>query len=347
VRPHLIGHLLLICELVILQLARNRDSRWYYALPLLFGLWINLHSSFAVGIVVLAVAFACSFLNSATGLIVSQHVDRLVRMRMGISLALSGVALFANPIGPRLIWYPFDVLMNQPLNVASVSEWQPAPFSDVRAWALITAAGLTLLIPLVRKVGLRVEELVLILIGFGLAIQHERMLFLFGILTMPILCRLLRDTWDGYEPARDHGAVNGILLAIAVFAVVCGFPDARSLAAQVEQRAPARAVDFLARSRLSGPVLNEYTYGGYLIWAAPQQKVFIDGRADVYEPAGVLAEYGRWATVQEDPRLLLDKYRIRLCVVPKSHPISRVMALLEGWKTVYTDEASVVFARLP
>jgi hypothetical protein len=92
-------------------------------------------------------------------------------------------------------------------------------------------------------------------------------------------------------------------------------------------------------------MLNEYVYGGYLIWAAPERKVFIDGRADVYEPAGILAEYGKWATLQEDPRALLDRYGIRLCLLSRQHPMSHVMPVLAGWKLVYSDELSVVFAR--
>ena len=42
----------------------------------------------------------------------------------------------------------------------------------------------------------------------------------------------------------------------------------------------------------NGTLLNEYGWGGYLIWSlGPQQKVFIDGRADIYEYAGVLPDY--------------------------------------------------------
>jgi hypothetical protein len=345
VRPHLMGYFLLVCEMLILQLARTRDTRWYYALPAVFALWVNFHSSFIIGIIVLAIVFGSSLVKFRAGFLVSTPLERRARVRFCAGFALSIAALALNPIGPRLIWYPFDVLMNQQLNVASVAEWQPASFSDIRAWLLIAAAGLILLIPLVRKINLRLDELGLLAVGFGLAVQHERMLFIFGIIAMPIICRLLADTWQGYESGRELVVVNGVLLAIVALAVVSGFPDARLLAAQLEQAAPVRAVDFIRRSGLPGPMLNEYVYGGYLIWAAPEHPVFIDGRADVYEPAGVLAQYGRWATLREDPRLLLDKYRIRLCLVSRDHPISRVMPLLADWKMVYSDPVSIVFAR--
>src|ERR1039458_7411349 len=61
---------------------------------------------------------------------------------------------------------------------------------------------------------------------------------------------------------------------------------------------------------LSGPMLNDYSFGGYLIWAAPEYPVMMDGRTDVYEWSGFLGEFGNWATLQSDPNALLQKYRI-------------------------------------
>ena len=92
-------------------------------------------------------------------------------------------------------------------------------------------------------------------------------------------------------------------------------------------------------------MLNEYVFGGYLIWALPEEKVFVDGRSDVYDWTGVLAAYGRWATLSEDPQKLLDQYRIRLCVLAVTSPMARVMAYLPNWRKAYSDDIAVVFTR--
>jgi hypothetical protein len=92
-------------------------------------------------------------------------------------------------------------------------------------------------------------------------------------------------------------------------------------------------------------MLNSYDDGGYLIWAAPERKVFADGRGDVYEWTGVLSDYLKFAQLRENPRFLLDKYRIDYCLLNRDSPISRVMQLLPGWKSVYSDDMSVVFVR--
>jgi hypothetical protein len=104
-------------------------------------------------------------------------------------------------------------------------------------------------------------------------------------------------------------------------------------------------VDFINRSGLSGNMLNQYVYGGYLIWAAPRHKVFVDGRGDVFEWTGVLEEYGKWVTLQADPNILLNKYQIHFCLLPADAPMSNVLPLLPGWTKVYSDEMAVIWAK--
>jgi len=345
IRPQLIGHLLLISELLILYMGRSRDSRWFFALPPLFALWINCHSSFVFGLMVLAVVLFCSFLGFRAGLLVSTRWEKRKRITLAASCAVSLAALLVNPIGPKLIWYPIDVMFKQGSEFGIIAEWQPTPFDDVRAWALLGVAGLVLFLPLFRRVELRLEELLLIALGFGLAVQHERMLFLFGIFAAPVFCRLLADAWDRYEPGHEHVLPNAFLIALATVAVTLGFPSSRNLAKQVNKANPVKAVEFIEHSGLSGRMLNGYVYGGYLLWAAPGRKVFIDGRADVYDPAGVLADYTRFTSLNGDPKSILDKYRIDFLLLAQDEPITRVLLLIPGWKKIYSDEQSVVFTR--
>jgi len=52
-----------------------------------------------------------------------------------------------------------------------------------------------------------------------------------------------------------------------------------------------------------------------------------------------------WATLQADPNFLLDKYRVDFCLMARESSMSRVLPLLPGWKKIYSDELSAVFAR--
>jgi hypothetical protein len=104
-------------------------------------------------------------------------------------------------------------------------------------------------------------------------------------------------------------------------------------------------VEFVKTHHLSGHMLNAYNYGGYLIWALPEQPVFIDGRGDLFEWAGVLGEFSKWTTLQSNPNDLLDKYSVDFCLLNLDSPVARVLPLLPGWKVIYSDNASIIVAR--
>jgi hypothetical protein len=112
----------------------------------------------------------------------------------------------------------------------------------------------------------------------------------------------------------------------------------------VEEASPVKAVNFLREHHVAGHMLNEYVYGGYLIWAAPEYPVFVDGRADVFEWTGVLGDFGKWATLESDPHGLLDKYDIDFCLISREAPMARVLPLI-GWNPIYSDKLSVIFTR--
>jgi hypothetical protein len=212
VRPQMIGYTLLICELLIIHLGRTRNARWLYALPPLFALWVNCHGSFFLGLLVAAIFLFCSFFDFRAGLLVC---ERKPWKPLAVSLALSVAALFVNPIGWSQVSYPMNTILGgQSLGVANVTEWQALPFNDPRGVAWIAVAGLILLLPTLRLKDLLLTELLLLTLGLTLAAPHSRMLFAFGILAAPALTRLLADAWESYEPERDRGIPNAILIGL-------------------------------------------------------------------------------------------------------------------------------------
>ena len=44
----------------------------------------------------------------------------------------SAAALFVNPFGARLVFYPFDLAFRQKLNISHVAEWVSVDFHDMR-----------------------------------------------------------------------------------------------------------------------------------------------------------------------------------------------------------------------
>jgi hypothetical protein len=256
-------------------------------------------------------------------------------------------ALFINPVGVKLVLYPLDTLLHQPLGLSASQEWQPMQLSSQRGIAFLAVLAWSFLLVIVRKSELRFDEFLLLAAGIWLAGSHDRMLFVFGILAAPIFSRFLSTSWDNYDARTDRIAPNAVLTALSLLAVWLGFPNRDRLARQVEEKSPVKAVEFIQSHRLAGPMLNDYTYGGYLIWALPEHPVFVDGRADVFEWTGVLEQFGAWATLQANPNTLLEKYGIQFCLLAPGSPMAHVLPLMPNWKSVYSDSNSVIFIRIP
>ena len=346
-RPQMVGYLLLVGELILIHLGRTRNSRWFLLLPPLFAVWINCHGSFFLGLLILAVQFFASFFAFNLGSIVSHRWDRLIRRVFMTASVLSLTALFFNPIGIRQILYPLDAIFDQPVNLASIAEWHPLEMTSARGIGVLVTIACILLPLLLRSAVIFLDEFLMLLLGTWLAMSHERMLFVFGILAAPILSRLLAAWWDEREAQPVRWLPNLVLIASSFAIIITNFPTAQELNAQVADKSPVKAVEFIQSHNLSGPMLNEYEYGGYLIWAAPERPVFVDGRADIFEWTGILGEVQNWATLHNDPNLLLDKYKIQYCLLASQSPMAKVMPLMRGWKSVYSDHNSVVFVRTP
>jgi hypothetical protein len=290
------------------------------------------------------ITYALSFIEFQAGSLISRRWEPNRRKYFAWSLVLSAAALFLNPVGKSQIFYPVDTMLHQSIGLSQVQEWQPLQVSDARAVPLLLLLLSIFLLVLVRRSKLQLQELVFLALGTWLALSHQRMLFVFGILAAPVVSRMLAELWGNYDAEHDRPMLNAGFILLSLLAAVWAFPGQHALEAQVEQSSPVNAVTFLKSHRVYGRMVNDYVYGGYLIWAAPEYPVFIDGRADVFEWTGVLGDFGKWATLESDPHELLDKYRIDFCLLSREAPMARVLPLM-GWNAIYSDKLSVIFTK--
>jgi hypothetical protein len=346
IRPQMVGYLLLIFELLLIHLGRTRSPNWFFCLPPLFCLWINCHGSFLFGMAVAFIFLFSSFFEFQAGSLVARRWDKRTSRMFAYAVGLSLAALWVCPSGMQQILYPINMMWQQPVAASQIAEWQPLELTGVRGIAFLGVVGFISLIVIVRRSDLFLHELLLLAAASWVSVGHRRMIFVFGILAAPILSRLLSDSWETYDSDKDKPLVNALFILGSLLAVCMTFPNRQSLSDQVDKESPVRAVDFIKSRHLSGPILNDFEYGGYLIWAAPEHPVFVDGRADVFDWTGVLGQFGSWATLQSNPRDLLDRYRVTFCLLTKHSPMVKVLPLLAEWKMAYSDQNSVIFMRV-
>ena len=343
IRPQLIGYLILIIELLIFYLGSTRNPHWFFCLPPLFAVWINCHGSFFLGLAIGCLLYGCSFIPVATTAFVPSLWNATAHRACGLALVLSAAALFLNPTGFHQVLYPLQTMLGSGLT--QIQEFQPLVLTSARGIGLLIVLACIVLLMVSQRATLYWHELALLAAGTWLALSHQRMVFVFGILAAPIISRLLSSYWDRYEQERDLPLANAVLILAAILIVIAAFPSRASLLSQIRRHNPTGAVDYIQAHHLTGHMLNDWTYGGYLVWAMPEHPDFIDGRGDVFDLAGVVKDFGAWAMLESDPRLLLDKYQIDFCLLPPDAPMSHVLPLLPGWKTAYSDDTAIVFIR--
>lgn len=344
VRPQIVGYLLLIFELVILQLGRSRSHRFFWLLPPLFCLWVNCHGSFLVGLLVLVASAVAE--SARTGRRAEAPISRgSGSVHLLIAAAACFPALLINPAGIQQALYPFQIMFHSPVNLGEVQEWRPLHFDDSRAYVFVALIAVTVLLACLRKFRVRPEEIVILAIVSFEAASHHRLLFVFGIIIAPIISRALGTMSKLGTTHQQHPTANMLLISVAFLISFFAFPSRAALHGQIEAFSPVKAVEFMRQNHLRGPLINDYTFGGYVIWAAPEFPVFVDGRTDIFEWTGVLRTFGDWATLKTPTSALLDQYGVNLCLVDKSSAIVNNLRTLPGWKEIYADDIAVVFER--
>jgi hypothetical protein len=345
-RPQMVGYFFLILTLIILERFRQGRARTLWLLPPLFLLWVNTHGSFAIGLFALGVYGVSGLVEIRWGNLESIRWTAAQRLRLGLVFLSSLIALVVTPYGPKLAGVPLDIAFSHPMVVSSILEWQSMPFNLLVGKLFLALVVGFLLAQTIFRFNWQLAEMTLFLVGLVAACLHARLLLVFVPFCAPVFAVILSRWIPPYEPGKDKYALN-VLLMIAIMAgIVRFFPSRKQLGGQVAEHSPVKAVRYLEQHPPPQPMYNNYGYGGYLIYTLDgQNKVFIDGRTDTYEPSGVLADYGSISGASPNVFALLWAYNVQSCLIESHEPLATLLAASSEWKRVYEDEVSVVFVR--
>ena len=146
----------------------------------------------------------------------------------------------------------------------------------------------------------------------------------------------IRPRLPALRPSVPPVAVDVVTALLAIVAVFGGAATAR--AAPNLDPYPLGALSSLP----SGPgLLNDYDWGGFLIWYAPATPVFIDGRLFPYT-GDALRDYDTVVAVGPTWREVLARRGIRTLLVKPGSPLA-VRARDLGWSIVSEATRYVVF----
>lgn len=343
-RPQLLGYIFLLITLISLESFRQGRLKKLWFLPFVFLLWVNTHGTFALGLGIVGLYWVSGMVKARIGGIKSQLWTTEQRRHLGIISLLSLLAITITPYGTRLAAFPLHMELFQPLTMATFQEWKPVDFSGPYGEYFLIVLLLILAAQVVVRLEYRLEELGLLLLAVYGACVHTRLMIFFTMIASGFLASAIAQYMPRYNPGKDRRFLNAALMALIVFGCVEIFPSRQELKQVVSHGFPTKAVEYIKQHPSVEPVFDKEFWGGYLIKElGPKQKVFIDGRGGLYEPAGVLSDYLSIMSLAPNTMFLLRKYHVRSCLIERSSPLATLLSHSPGWHKVYSGQNSVIF----
>jgi hypothetical protein len=330
-RPHLLALACLAAWMVELLQAREAGRAPRLAFAILMMVWANLHGSYVFGFLLLA-AFGLEALDAKGA--------RWITIRdWGMFGALSLVAAVMTPQGVMGLIYPFKIMGMTTLN--AIQEWRPTDFSKLEPFEITLLA--TLFFCLSRGVRVPTVRLAVLLLLLHMALQHVRHQLVLAVVAPLILAEPLSlALGPGSLPAwrwhhlRPYLPPAAAALAALAILVRLSLPITREDAIM----SPVTALRHVPKALAAQPVLNDYGYGGYLIFEGVRP--FIDGRADMYGDAFFAAYVKATRPDAAALKAMLVRYKIAWTLFSASDPTVKAMDAQPGWRRLYADKFAVV-----
>ncbi len=337
-RPWLFSVLFFALELDVLMQARKtgkiRELLW---LPVIFALWANVHIQFIDGLIVLAIALAESILARKQA-----GAQTLLRPgRMSAIAAACVLATLVNPYGWRIYGVAYD-LATQTGVLSKITELSAMQFRGPDNWCVLLlvfgAVGV-----LARARHMALFEAGLLAFAIVVSFRSERDVWVVVIAASAILASGLAGNKENrlqvkaiYAPVAVAATCLIVWLGFCVLDV-----DNARLSARLAEDMPVHAVEVVKAKGWSGPLYNDYNWGGYLIWAL-RMPVAVDGRQNVYGDQLLNRSYATWNAQpgwDSDP----DLQKAKLVIAPVNAPLTQLLRMDPRFELAYEDKIAAVF----
>ena len=336
-RPHVFTFLLVVLwHGELLRFARTGGAkRLAVILPAMMVLWVNLHGAFLAGLFILG-AYA-----------VGDRANR--RVLWGVFL-LCALASLANPSGYRLHVHNIEFLQSKFI-MNWLGEYRSANFHAPGPQAFLAWLALIFFTLTLRRPELPAGQGLLLLTWTYFALYSVRNIPLLALLSAPLLAPAwsawLRDRWPAAaQRMAGAGTVGNGWPVVAAAGIVAVLYVPRPVHLN-PQFWPVAATQFIRErpDEFAGNMFNQYVWGGYLLAALPEHKVFIDGRTDFYGEA-LVREFADTTDLKTNWPAALAKYDVQWSLLPTGHPLNQALAW-SGWQQLYTDPVATIYRRSP
>lgn len=338
--------------------ARQMQPVSLLVLPVLMIFWTNAHGVFVLGIVMIGLFAAGETLRRSL-----RHPGALTWPYIGAIYAVGALTLLATAANPRgfdIFAYHLSALTDQAVH-GLVQEWQPPTPSGLTNVAFYGSILLLLAAFAFARRKPTPTDVLVVSAFLWLGWDAVRSIVWYGMVAMPVLVQCLGAPYDGAVPVPrgwQSRSLNRVIAGLLILAVLVVQPwTVRSLPlpeGYKKQMVPPPAPPLLStltpvfaaeylRDHPGGRLFNEMGYGSYLIWAVPEQKVFVDPRIELYP----LQQWLDYVDISSGHRSLelLERYDAdRVLLSLEQQPkLAETLAKAPGWRREYADSWSEVW----
>jgi len=336
-RPWLFTILFFAIEIDILMQARKTGRTHELAwLPLIFALWSNIHIQFIDGLLVLGLAVVET-------IAASRGIGPKTLLRVPVvfaTLAASVLATLLNPFGWRIYKVAFD-LASQSGVMDKIGELKAIAFRDyIDFTVLFLAIAATAAVAWRRKVQL--FEAGLLVFALAVSFRSQRDVWVVAVTAAAILASTIPGKRSAVVLPRF---ATQFAMVIAFMAMLVSFRlmkvNNETLAEPIEKVFPVDAVNTVRAKGYSGPLYNDFNWGGYLIWSL-RMPVSIDGRAALYGDKAIDRSLATWNAEPDwasDPALA----SAGIVIGPVKAPLFQVLKTDPRFKLAYEDKMAAVY----
>jgi hypothetical protein len=354
-RPHLFTMLAVVLLLELVE-RRGRRTLWPYA-PL-FLIWANLHGGFFYGCITIAIYAAGELIEAylAAG---EERVEWSARARHhGAALGVALLASLVNPNGFRNLAHVAGFFGNKFLR--QTQEFMSPDFHTVNGKIFLLALLAVMATLALTRRRPAFPVLLVLLANLAFSLISQRNIELFALVALPLVALTYDAEWRALPVLRrakevfqrEHaGAYSGVGAAICALLLV-GVALAGGRVAGLEvvhgrfdpKVFPVDAVAKARAEQLDGKLFNNFIWGGYLLHAWPEQRVFIDGGTDHYGDK-LFDEYIQVWNLDRGWREVLERREIDLVLIPSQSRLADELIRDRGWGTWYCDSTAVILRK--
>jgi hypothetical protein len=331
----------------LFKAAERRQAPSFLLLVLLIA-WVNLHGSFSIAIVIAGFAFCHLVESHGLG-------DRSLLLRWAGFLACCVPAMIFHPYGLEPLLFAYHMALGNDW-IPMIKEWLPLNARDQP----IHEAGLLAFFAILlwTRPKLSLSKIAFVIFAVHTFLLHQRFVF---VLTLVVPMAVIRDVvtqdfrssrtaWtvqprdllEKFIAARFRAALAGLAVAAAVMPVLLF----RSTLEPPSNVFAGKAIQYAQDNLLPARVLNDYDFGGTLIFHGIP--TFVDGRTGMLFLGKFAADVAKADRPDGASTLIrqLDEYQIGWTLLRTADAKNLVLAALPEWQRVYSDSDATIYKHI-